>query len=199
MRKKDAEKARYPNLAKNDTWLVANGWPHLVSDKLFAFELTEAETAEVAALRKALQSRTYIRSATIQQTEYVARRVSYWSHTHARWVTRVETLAVELGAVVDDVSEDRMQRRRITRLLTRQAHGDELWARRAAVLKARRKDAETRNSAVDRPVKRNTEKPEPIRGVQPETARQGSGLVSAIEWSRKHGHGHERGNRKAAR
>lgn len=182
MREKDAKKARYPNLAKNDTWLVANGWPHLVSDKLFAFELTEAETAEVAALRKALQSRTYIRSATIQQTEYVARRVSYWSHTHARWVTRVETLAVELGAVVDDVSEDRMQRRRITRLLTRQAHGDELWARRAAVLKAR---------------KRNTEKPEPIRGVQPETARQGSGLVSAIEWSRKHGHGHKHG--KAAR
>jgi len=176
MRKRKPPK--YEHLSKHDLWLVANGWPHLVSEKLFALGITDAEEAELASTRRALDSRTFIRSATIQQTEYVARRVTYWSHAHARWVTRVETVAVELGAVVDDVSEDRAKRRRMARLEARQDHADELWRRRAQVLKAK---------------KRNTGKAQPVREVERITRGQGSGLVTAIEWLRRHGQHHANG------
>lgn len=157
--------------AKADAWLIASGWSHLTSPKLFALDITDSDLAWAKRHRMLLKERTFIRALDGKTAEFACRATTYLSDYYRAWITRVETVMVapmpQTG--LDDLSEERHIRREMTKLLARDAHANALWAERTRVLRAR---------------KPNTGKVAPLHfTTDPERFK--SSTVGSREWLRK--------------
>ncbi|TXH09118.1 MAG: hypothetical protein E6R03_17245 [Hyphomicrobiaceae bacterium] len=126
--------------AKADAWLIANGWAHLTSPKLFALDITDSDLAWAKRHRMLLKERTFIRALDGKTAEFACRATSYYVKDKEYWVTRVETVMVapmpQTG--LDDLGEERRVRREMTKLLARDAHANALWDQRTRVLRAKK-------------------------------------------------------------